>query len=233
MAASLTRCFSNRGIALCSWTSCPLQKGHQSAERKKSRTVPFAPFNVSRVCVRPSWSRTEKPGAFCPTASPTDINSMETNCIVSPSSLPRMVTVSPRCAAIFCCGSRPYVTRLVSSYSASFAPGTLRPHSGDSLKASSAVHALDTRTPDHDSALVTLFCWANAREAIENKNRSQMKEKTFARSISSDPQHQSGPFVPILNPPTLRPADLPQGFWWRRLDSNQRPTDYETVALAT
>jgi hypothetical protein len=21
--------------------------------------------------------------------------------------------------------------------------------------------------------------------------------------------------------------------WWRRLDSNQRPTDYETVALAT
>ena len=22
-------------------------------------------------------------------------------------------------------------------------------------------------------------------------------------------------------------------FWWRRLDSNQRPTDYETVALTT
>jgi hypothetical protein len=22
-------------------------------------------------------------------------------------------------------------------------------------------------------------------------------------------------------------------YWWRRLDSNQRPTDYETVALTT
>src|SRR5256885_1000025 len=75
MAASLTPCFSNRGIALCSWTSCPLQNGHQSAERKKRRTVPFVPFKLSRVCISPNWSRAEKAGAFWPTASPIDIES--------------------------------------------------------------------------------------------------------------------------------------------------------------
>jgi hypothetical protein len=32
IAASLIPCFSNRAFALCSWTSCPLQYGHQSAE---------------------------------------------------------------------------------------------------------------------------------------------------------------------------------------------------------
>src|SRR5436190_3281486 len=83
MAASLTPCFSNRGIALCSWTSCALQNGHQSAERKKRRTVPFVPFKLSRVCTRPNWSRTEKAGAFWPTATPIDINSMEAILIVS------------------------------------------------------------------------------------------------------------------------------------------------------
>src|SRR5580692_3017559 len=35
-----------------------------------------------------------------------------------------------------------------------------------------------------------------------------MEEKAFRRSISSDGQHQSGPFAPVLNPPTLRPAVL-------------------------
>jgi hypothetical protein len=35
-----------------------------------------------------------------------------------------------------------------------------------------------------------------------------MEEKAFRRSIGSDRQHQSGPFVPVLNPPTLRPAVL-------------------------
>src|SRR5712692_855812 len=56
MAASLTPCFSNRGMALCSWTNCPLQNGHQSAERKKRSTVPLGPFKESRVCTRPYWS---------------------------------------------------------------------------------------------------------------------------------------------------------------------------------
>ena len=41
---------------------------------------------------------------------------------------------------------------------ASFAPGTFLVHSGDSLKASSALQALDTRTPDHAPGLVRLFC---------------------------------------------------------------------------
>src|SRR6266852_7951139 len=44
MAASLTPCFSNRGIALCSWTSCPLQNGHQSAERNKEKNGAFRSF---------------------------------------------------------------------------------------------------------------------------------------------------------------------------------------------
>jgi hypothetical protein len=40
-------------------------------------------------------------------------------------------------------------------------------HSGDSLKASSALQLLDTRIPDHDPELVALFCPATARGAIE------------------------------------------------------------------
>ena len=33
--------------------------------------------------------------------------------------------------------------------------------------------------------------------------------------------------------PGFRGRALPRNIWWRRLDSNQRPTDYETVALTT
>src|SRR5260370_40089640 len=51
MAASLIPCFSNLSVAACSSTSCALQKGHQSAERKNSRMVPFVPFNVCRSTV--------------------------------------------------------------------------------------------------------------------------------------------------------------------------------------
>jgi len=34
-------------LRLAAVTSCALQKGHQSAERKKRRTVPFAPLSDS------------------------------------------------------------------------------------------------------------------------------------------------------------------------------------------
>ena len=71
MAATLMPRASNFCFAFCSWTSCALQKGHQSAERKKSRTVPFAPFNVSMDWSWPNWSRSAKAGAFCPTCNPT------------------------------------------------------------------------------------------------------------------------------------------------------------------
>ena len=37
----------------------------------------------------------------------------------------------------------------------------------------------------------------------------------------------------VRHPPNPRAPLWNLKFWWRRLDSNQRPTDYETVALAT
>src|SRR6266436_5107803 len=183
MAASLTPCFSNRGMALCSWTSCPLQNGHQSAERKKRRTVPFVPFKVSRVCTRPNWSRIEKAGAFWPIPSPMDINSTEAIRIVSPSSVPRTVTLSPRWAVTDSCGSRPYITLFVSSSSAAFALGTFLVQSGTSAKASSALQLLDTSVPDHAPELVVelpeLLCPAAARGIIE-KSAATQRKKRFA-----------------------------------------------------
>src|SRR5229473_1048737 len=68
MAASFNPCASNLCFAFCSCTSCALQKGHQSAERKKRSTVPFGPLSVSLDCSCPNWSRMENAGAFCLTA---------------------------------------------------------------------------------------------------------------------------------------------------------------------
>src|SRR5256886_16679411 len=103
--------------------------------------------------------------------------------MVSSSRVPRTVTVSPRCATTDSCGSRPYMTLFVSSYRASFAPGTLLVHSGDSAKASSALQLLDTRMPDHDPGLITLFCPAIVKAAIEKSANRQRKKRFFvARS---------------------------------------------------
>src|ERR1700752_5214025 len=71
MAASFRLCASNLCFAFCSCTSCALQKGHQSAERKKRSTVPFGPLSVSLDCSCPNWSGMENAGPFCPTESPT------------------------------------------------------------------------------------------------------------------------------------------------------------------
>jgi hypothetical protein len=38
----------------------------------------------------------------------------------------------------------------------------------------------------------------------------------------------NGKLVPYVNQ-----KKLVEKFWWRRVDSNHGPTDYETVALAT
>src|ERR1700687_1462554 len=194
MAASLTPCFSNRGMALCSWTSCPLQNGHQSAERKKRRTVPFVPFKVLRVCTFPNWSRMEKVGAFWPTASPMDINSTEATRIVSSSSVPRTVTESPRRAVTNSCGSSEYMTLLVSSYSANFAPGTFLAHSGDSLNPSSALQALVTIVPDHDLEFVVLSCPTAAMETTENSNNRKAQIRLAA---------EKGPWGRINSNPSL------------------------------
>src|SRR5713226_1168129 len=70
MAASFSPCASNLCLAFCSCTSCALQKGHQSAERKNRRTVPFDPFKVSFDCPWPNWSCAANVGAFCPTGRP-------------------------------------------------------------------------------------------------------------------------------------------------------------------
>ena len=53
-ALPLTRCCSNVALAFCSCTSCALQNGHQSAERKKSMTVPLEPFKDSFDCLWPN-----------------------------------------------------------------------------------------------------------------------------------------------------------------------------------
>ena len=47
-----------------------MQKGNESADRKKSRTVPSVPFNVSLDCSWPKLIPDEKAGAFWPTSSP-------------------------------------------------------------------------------------------------------------------------------------------------------------------
>src|SRR5882762_6996440 len=99
--------------------------------------------------------------------------------MVSSSRVPRTVTVSPGCATTDSCGSRPYMTLFVSSYSDSFAPGTFLVHSGNSAKASSALQLLDTRVPDHDRRVVVLFCPAIATGAIE-KNATRQRKKRFA-----------------------------------------------------
>src|SRR5256885_5867085 len=103
--------------------------------------------------------------------------------MVSSSRVPRTVTVSPRCATTDSCGSRPYMTLFVSSYSASLAPGTFLVHSGDSAKASSALQLLDTRVPDHDPDFVAeflgLFCQAAASAAME-KSATRLRKKRIA-----------------------------------------------------
>src|SRR6202521_3616476 len=71
------------------------------------------------------------------------------------------------------------MTLFVSSYSASFAPGTFLVHSGDSAKASSALQLLDTRFPDHDPELVVLCCPASVKVARE-KSATRQSKKRFA-----------------------------------------------------
>src|SRR5271167_616494 len=75
------------------------------------------------------------------------------------------------------------MTLLVSSYNASFAPGTFLSHSGDSLKASSALHALDTMTPDH---VAILFCPANVRGAMRRAAIRQRKKRPAVSSVLTD-----------------------------------------------
>src|SRR6266851_5162419 len=70
MAANLIPCASNRCFAPCSCTSCALQYGHQSAERKNSTTVPFGLFRLSLDISRPNWSWAVKDGIFRPTFEP-------------------------------------------------------------------------------------------------------------------------------------------------------------------
>src|SRR5208283_263565 len=83
MAASLSPCASNRSLAFCSCTSCALQNGHKSAERTKSRTVPVVPCRVSFDCLFPNWSFSVNGGAFSPTSSPKETESV--GCVDCPS----------------------------------------------------------------------------------------------------------------------------------------------------
>src|SRR6267143_1644127 len=70
MAANLIPCPSKRCLAFCSCTSCALQNGHQSAERKKRSTTPREPFRVSLDRSCPNWSWATKGGIFCPALDP-------------------------------------------------------------------------------------------------------------------------------------------------------------------
>src|SRR6266851_2068290 len=72
MAANLIPCASNFCFVFCSCTSCALQNGHQSAERKNKSTVPFVPFSVSLDTSSPNWSRAVKGGIFWPTFGPVN-----------------------------------------------------------------------------------------------------------------------------------------------------------------
>src|SRR5579862_43191 len=173
MAAILIPCFSNRAFAFCSSTSCPLQYGHQSAERKKRRTVPFGPFKVSRVCSRPNWSRSEKAGAFWPTASPIAASGFtDAFRIVLPSSAPETVTLSPNRPAAWSGGSRLYNCLEVSSYSI-FAPvASLSVHLGNSAKASSEVQFALMMIPDHGPEFGWLFWPFRERPAANRSTRA-------------------------------------------------------------
>src|SRR6266849_7815769 len=95
------------------------------------------------------------------------------------------------------------MTRFVSSYNDSFAPGTFLRHSGDSAKASSALHALDTRMPDHDPGFVVLLCPAAAGGAKE-KSVARRKKNGFAvvESVRTD-RINSRPSFPYWNPLVL------------------------------
>src|ERR1700731_4540859 len=89
------------------------------------------------------------------------------------------------------------MTRFVSSYRASFAPGTFLVHSGDSAKASSALQLLDTMMPDHDpdfvAEFIELFCPATTGEAMV-KSAARLRKKRFTvesvptESINSSPR---------------------------------------------
>ena len=50
MAASPMPLCRNVSRAFCNWTSCCLQNGHQSAERKNSSTTPLGPIRDERLC---------------------------------------------------------------------------------------------------------------------------------------------------------------------------------------
>src|SRR5260370_16930530 len=70
IAASFSPCASNLCFAFCSCTSCALQKGHQSAERKKRSTVPFDPLSVALDCLWPNSSPRTKPPVAWPISPP-------------------------------------------------------------------------------------------------------------------------------------------------------------------
>src|ERR1700675_1877502 len=87
-----------------------------------------------------------------------------------------MVTLSPRWPDTVCWGSRVYITRSVSSYSATFAPGTSSVHSGISPKASSALQLLETSVPDHAPLdFVVLFCLAATAATQESAARQSIE----------------------------------------------------------
>src|SRR5438094_9489767 len=55
----------------CSSTSCVLQYGHESAERKKTSMAPFGPMMDCRVHIFPVWSLSMKSGTCSPTCGPS------------------------------------------------------------------------------------------------------------------------------------------------------------------
>jgi hypothetical protein len=78
------------------------------------------------------------------------------------------------------------MTLLVSSYSDSFAPGTLLVHSEDSANASSALQPLETRMPDHDPDSNLMFWPASVKGAIEERASRQRKKRFAAESALTD-----------------------------------------------
>jgi hypothetical protein len=57
---------------------------------------------------------------------------------------------------------------------------------------------------------------------------------TSAETVAALQFHYSRPFLKAWGIcSAIAFIEATDGFWWRRVDSNHGPTDYETVALAT
>src|SRR5262249_30921052 len=64
-------CRFNESSRPCSSTSCVLQYGHQSADRKNTSIRPREPSNDVSVRERPCWSVKVKSGTRAPTCGPS------------------------------------------------------------------------------------------------------------------------------------------------------------------